>query len=271
MLGKLLKYEFKASYKLMFIAHAFILLISLLIGGSLLFQSNRAGGFDNWSLTNYGILSIYIVLFYIALVAISVFGTQIYVAVRFYKNFFTDEGYLMFTLPTSPTQLLHSKIITGLAWSLFNVVIVVISAAIIYIPFITKVLVIGDTIQNILSTVEPAYVFTYIGVTILGLIATLLQVYGCICIGQLFHKNRLLAAIITYLGTNFCMQIVSVVTLLVTNTSSTFLYSVNTTAGSFSSTSDLGSLIPSIVVSLLTIGIFYGTSHYIMNKKLNLV
>ena len=38
--------------------------------------------------------------------------------VRFYKNFFTDEGYLTFTLPVKRSTLLLSKLTSGIIWML---------------------------------------------------------------------------------------------------------------------------------------------------------
>lgn len=59
--------------------------------------------------------------FFIAAVWLSVFSTVVLTAVlvysRFYKNFFTDEGYLTFTLPVSRSQLLLSKTANAVIWS----------------------------------------------------------------------------------------------------------------------------------------------------------
>lgn len=58
--------------------------------------------------------------------------TLILIVVRYYKNFFTDEGYLTFTLPVSRTQLLNSKILMAFIWLAATAVVCVIA----YVAFI---------------------------------------------------------------------------------------------------------------------------------------
>ncbi len=270
MLGKLIKHELKANYKLMLITHAFILLLSLILS---IFVWLRSASVDSGLNFTNGIMSFYIVLLFVAMTAISVFGTQVYIAVRFYRNFFTDEGYLMFTLPTTPTQLLHSKIITGSILIFFNLIVVGLSAFIIYFSLITQTLGLGNTLMELLANVAPLDILIACVSYFFDFVAALLLIYGCICIGQLFHKNRLVAAIVTYLGVNFIRSIISLIISLTTNTAS-FTYSINTTtidsANTFSSNMDMLN-IPSLVLSIISIGVFYLVSRYIMNKKLNLV
>ncbi len=45
--------------------------------------------------------------------------------VRFYKNFFTDEGYLTFTLPVKRSTLLLSKLASGIIWMLASGTVVI--------------------------------------------------------------------------------------------------------------------------------------------------
>ena len=55
----------------------------------------------------------------------SPFVTMFLVYWRFYKNFFTDEGYLTFTLPVSRRQLMLSKVINAMIWMLAHGVLLV--------------------------------------------------------------------------------------------------------------------------------------------------
>ncbi len=265
MLGKLIKHEFKATYKLMLISHAFVLLVSLFIG---LFQFMKSSSTDEFSIFTYGIFSTYIVLLYMVLAISALFGTHIYIAVRFYRNFFTDEGYLMHTLPTTPTQLLHSKIITGFGLCLFDLIVIAISSLIIYIPLITQILNLGNVFVSGLESFSIGSLLFTIGLLLLEFLAFIVQIYGCICLGQLFHKNRLLAAIVIFLCSNFVKSIVNIFFSLTSSLSAT--YTTNTGASDFSAVVDKSSN-PSIIVSLLTLLVFYGISYYIMNRKVNLI
>ena len=49
--------------------------------------------------------------------------TLILILIRYYKNFFTDEGYLTFTLPVSRTKLLNSKIIMAFFWMAMTAIV----------------------------------------------------------------------------------------------------------------------------------------------------
>lgn len=271
MLGKLIKHEFKANMKLMLITHAFILLFSLILGGTvwILSLNNDTSAL---SFTSTGILVIYVLFTYIAMAAISVFGTQIYIAVRFYRNFFSDEGYLMFTLPTSPTQLLHSKIITGFVLVLINLCAVGLSAVFVYYPLIAKALNLGDVFSTGLQDLSIGMVLGYVMLYLLSFLASLLQIYGCICIGQLFHKNRLVAAIILFLGSKLTLSIISAIVSLATNT--VFTYSLNYASFETSNTVSNYSNATNYsfeVINIAVIALFYGLSRWIMNRKLNLV
>lgn len=58
----------------------------------------------------------------ISYVAVTAFGiiVMFIVLARFYKNFFTDQGYLTFTLPVKTSSLLLSKFFMTVVWSLYN-------------------------------------------------------------------------------------------------------------------------------------------------------
>ena len=52
--------------------------------------------------------------------------TQILVYIRFYRNFFTDEGYLTFTLPVSRKDLYLSKVCSAMIWTVASIALVVV-------------------------------------------------------------------------------------------------------------------------------------------------
>ena len=60
------------------------------------------------------------------LFGVTTFGmllTLVLMVYRFYKNLMTDEGYLMFTLPVSRSQLIWSKLLVALVWSVLSTVL----------------------------------------------------------------------------------------------------------------------------------------------------
>lgn len=269
MLGRLIKYELKTSYKLMLFVHAFILILSLIMGAFLWFQSNGISN-DYVSTFAFGIVAFVIALLYGVLVIASLFGTQVFIAVRFYKNLFTDEGYLMHTLPVTPTQLIHSKIITGILWTAFNGIIVLISVLVLFSPYLTTML--GFT--DISDTVFAQITFANIPVLCYGIVAyiySLLMIYACICLGQLFNKNRLLASVIIYCALNLVVQIIQSGVLLAGNTAinmaTNYLYTASATQALAALDLELTILTMHIIPGI----IFYLICQIIMHKKINLL
>lgn len=108
MLKKLLRYDLKSVFKYWWIAAIASIGLSA-IGGLCL--SIATTGKDVPPLI--AVLIVFAVIFTIfGIIAFSILSL-ILVYVRFYKNFFTDEGYLTFTLPVKRSQLLNSKLISS--------------------------------------------------------------------------------------------------------------------------------------------------------------
>ena len=108
MLKKLLKYDLRSVFKYWWIAAIICTSLSVVGGFVSLIDS-----YDGW--LPDAITSMYnglIFLTYCSYFAIMVL-TLVLLFIRFFKNFFSDEGYLTFTLPVSRKQLLNSKVITG--------------------------------------------------------------------------------------------------------------------------------------------------------------
>ena len=109
MLSKLLKYEFRATGRIMLPVYALLLVTA---GGTSV-TGSLMGRYPEST-----VLSIFRTLF-MTLFAFTTFGvlllTLVLMVYRFYKNLMTDEGYLMFTLPVSRSLLIWSKLIVSMA------------------------------------------------------------------------------------------------------------------------------------------------------------
>ena len=117
MLSKLLKYEFRATGRIMLPVYALLLVTA---GGTSV-TGSLMGRYPEST-----VLSIFRTLF-MTLFAFTTFGvlllTLVLMVYRFYKNLMTDEGYLMFTLPVSRSQLIWSKLIVSMAWGILSAVL----------------------------------------------------------------------------------------------------------------------------------------------------
>ena len=117
MLSKLLKYEFRATGRIMLPVYALLLVTA---GGTSV-TGSLMGRYPEST-----VLSIFRTLF-MTLFAFTTFGvlllTLVLMVYRFYKNLMTDEGYLMFTLPVSRSLLIWSKLIVSMAWGILSAVL----------------------------------------------------------------------------------------------------------------------------------------------------
>lgn len=108
MFKKLLKHDMKAVWRLAWISTIVVPIATLV--------ATVATRIVQQELNNDAILVLFATLSigasYIALI-LSFVLTEILVMIRFYKNFFTDEGYLTFTLPAKRSTLLLSKTLSA--------------------------------------------------------------------------------------------------------------------------------------------------------------
>lgn len=131
MLGKLLKHEFRYNLKKfipLYIAYAAVAavmrILMLVMGTDGL--SGESTNIQNESLEFA--LSMSLMLLMIAFI-FGAFGLSLYTIFgnvsRFHKNLFTDEGYLMNTLPVPSYSHILCKLISGLVWYAITSIVVV--------------------------------------------------------------------------------------------------------------------------------------------------
>ena len=137
MLGKLIKYDFKALSR-DFIFFNIMLLITEALG-RFLFIGKLVDNPNSLSDSGAIIMTIAIML-YVILFMTAVFGTLLVIAIHFYKNLYSDEGYLTHTLPVSRTQLLISKTVSGSVWMMIDMILVIliVLVLVIYKPMIRE-------------------------------------------------------------------------------------------------------------------------------------
>ncbi len=130
MFKKCLKYDLRAPRKIWLIAAAVMVLLSILGGVGGFLYSN---GILNLTSTTtvqdtmtpmqvLSIISMMIGMFSLIAVvyAIAIFtsGTGIMLYIRYYMHFFTDQGYLTFTLPVKRSTHFWSKAVSGMIYLL---------------------------------------------------------------------------------------------------------------------------------------------------------
>ncbi len=110
----------KALNRFLILIHGFLLFAALLVRffltGRVLVETPKDGT----------LLGLSFLLFFLIIMGVS-FGTFIVITVRFYKNLFSDEGYLTRTLPVTSGQHLLSKTIAGSIWGSLDMILLLAS------------------------------------------------------------------------------------------------------------------------------------------------
>jgi hypothetical protein len=124
MLGKLLKYEWKAT------ARYFVFLYAAVLGMALL---NKFFWFIESENVVLNVLRGIITAVFVLLIIASFVFSFVIIIYRFYKNLLSDEGYLSFTLPVSVSKHIISKMLIGALWSFLTVIVLILALLILAI------------------------------------------------------------------------------------------------------------------------------------------
>ncbi len=272
MLGKLFKYEWRSISKLLLPIHGVVLLFALLSR----FYFTMSGGTDTLLNTDSTIIGTLTTLLIFALVivisSVAIF-TFIYNGYHFYKNVFTDQGYLTNTLPVTPAQILLSKELVALLWQLIDVVVISIS---IFILIGSKEVFsnFGIFRSTLMRYASQAPLFTTL--IIIALVLTPFVIIGMlffsITLGNLASSHKVLASIGAYVGIYVVQQIFGLIQLVVWGYfGSTTIMRVNIYSNHYSFETFLNPiLITGLIFNVILIVVCWMGSKYIMTKKLNL-
>lgn len=212
MLRKLIKYDFKALSRYLIVIHAMLLIIAVL--GRLLFVGRLMS--DPGRLSNAGAIATIIgIIIYVILFMTAVFGTMLMIAICFYKNLYSDEGYLTHTLPVTRGQLLISKTVSGSVWMLLDMMMVILSLFILVLtrPVLDSFSSYWDELLSAMgfpaSTGYGKILLAFAVLFIVSAVSNVVLIYVSITIGQLFSNHRVLGAVVVYFVINTIVSIIS--------------------------------------------------------------
>lgn len=195
MLKKLLKHEFRDTARII----PLLYLICLIFAGMEL--SAKTLGVEWFRVTASVVLLV-------LGIAVSV-TTFVVLVMRFHKNLYSSEGYLMFTLPVKPYLLLAAKNIAALFWMLSSYCIT--AGAILIsldgLGFSGELIMIADELKR--YGLEKT-VFLIIPLIILATLYLLTQIYFAVTVSNrtALHSMGLGAAFLVFIATNVILQIV---------------------------------------------------------------
>ena len=206
MLGKILKYDLKSMGK------SLLPLYAGLIGMALILKL-LSFGTDSFSVLQiiYNFMLVFFIIFEIG----AIFYTFFVAIKRYYKNLYSDEGYLTHTLPVTSGQLLISKVTTSLLYFILTIIIMLLS---IMICFDTSELfkLIFEGISYLAVALSVSEMAIYIWCVIFMLVSYLsyvLLVYAGIGLGQSHSNNKIIFSVVYSVVLYYITQIIAVVAL----------------------------------------------------------
>lgn len=284
MLGKLIKYEWKGLRFPLMIMMIVLAGTMILTCGVILTINPKLDETLAWYSVMALMLSIF--LYYFGIIGCTL-GTTLIVVVRFYKTCYTDQGYLTHTLPVTPHQLLNSKILTAIFTHLLMIFAIILSIFIIlqvgihhvfsFIPdysyaelrheFSIVFADILDSFEDEFGLRLGLYIAYFLFYCIVGVISNVITLFGCVSLGQLYAKHRIVGAIAAYFLLQFVMMIIGYITAIP-------MYTRMLAGTYYDNATVFGIMSPTMNMSLLTTVLLavamYFVNLHMMTKKLNL-
>lgn len=260
MLGKLFKHELKATTR--FLAPIYLILLLLSIMDRIVLNLDI---FPGALQVIPGFITFAYVIAIIAVIAV----TFIVMIMRFYKNLMSDEGYLMFTLPVKSHELINSKLLVSIGWTILSVLTVIFSLFIVFLNP-TQMSSFWDVFKSAITEIKGEFggnfallVVEMVVMLLISIVEGIMMIYVSIAIGQLFNGHKLIGAFVSYIGIYFVIQIVVSIFLVIAS----LLFKKT-----ISDINAVPELILPITITFLAIfsGIFYGVTNFIFKRKLNL-
>lgn len=277
MLGKLLKYDFTSVSKILLPLHLILILFAVMGRILIAFGVGESAP----------LIAGFLLMFYIlGIVAIGIV-TIVVLVLKFYRNLFTSQGYLMNTLPVKPSSLILSKLTVAVTWSIIDCIFVLFSLFILVASQNVfnalyegraELAQVWDVMKFLFSgtTSTPLFIGALILFAILAMSYMYLSFYVSISVGQLMTKHKILGAFLTYVAIYLVVQFLSILVMIAAGY---YSWSNNLFATMSVSATDpieyLQPIYPTVLwisnaLSALLAVIYYYVTKYMMTKKLNL-
>lgn len=275
MLGKLFKHELHAMSRIMLPITAALVVLAGLSNISVRFMDNVKSTFLEL------LLVLFMGLFIIGMIAAAIVLLVVVVS-RFYNNFFKSEGYLMFTLPVNTHELVWSKLLASMLWTVITMLVMY---GLILLTVWNAVSMSTEFINSEFHFQLSGllrYLSDELGITggdmaviiiegllggVLTMIGGYLHFYAAMSIGQSFANHKVLMSVVFYLLINFVVQLFGPFVLELAGDG---FFSVEIAPDiSAISAVEIGLLV-SCGIELIYDGILYVITILFLNKKLNL-
>lgn len=263
MLGKLIKYELKATGRIFLPMYALLFVLALINKIFITINLDSLRVPMAISMTVYGCIFVGICVM-----------TLVVTIHRFNKNLLSDEGYLSFTLPVKVHSHVDCKMIVTLIWFVLSGIV---AAASLFVLAIDR-----NALMNLQKFImECADAFRLIGahgvllileailLLILTVLSATIKIYAAITIGNMSSKHKLLAGVGAYLGCGVVEQIFSATVMA---TSKGWMMSIFTGIDSIQNAVQISETVMLLIILyMLFFGvIYYILTNWLLKNKLNL-
>jgi len=219
MLGKLIKHEFKATYRIYAILFAGILMLAAL--------TRLFGGFSSTAETGMGF--VLTLMLYIMAVSSSAIIVLVFTIRRFYSNLLSNQAYLTLMLPVNAHQHLLAKILTTAVWYVGLVLTIFLSFLILFAgPEFIGIMEGVGTVFGWIFSISAEALGTSTGVIVFHILFIALSIalfqlsvlYLCTTIGGQSGTHKRMMGVLMY----FAVYIASSITLSLITTALTTIF-----------------------------------------------
>lgn len=274
MLGKLMKHEFRATGRILLPIYL-LLLTTMVFFNITLHLTTQSVPRPGEGVTLLAVLgSVARISFVVALIGTAVMSFALMIW-RFYKNLMTDEGYLMFTLPTDTDTIVWSKLLTSVIWSFITFAVFAAVLALTFViqdangvkEFIRELIPFWNSL-DITAGQAISYAAEIFVLALFAAFASFLMFYAAISMGHSFSNHKILLSVVLYIAFSVALQIV--VSFATAFGAITFIPDDLFLDGDNLALSMHLVMLFGIGISLIESIVFYILTHCMLKKRLNL-
>ena len=207
---KLLKHELIALFRVLVFFAAAVVVFAVI--GRILIAVDTSWAANEWA----ALLSLLFILFYVFAICALVIAAWALGVSRFYKTLFTGEGYMTLSLPVSPMGIIWAKLLSSIIAMFAATVVSVLSLCIFLVGLDQNILSevgleIAISFQDWFQTIvaAPLQFFEELLLFIVSIPVSLLLIYACISLGQLFTSHRKLLTFVIVIALYIALQMFS--------------------------------------------------------------
>ncbi|MBQ9166669.1 MAG: hypothetical protein IJX71_07100 [Oscillospiraceae bacterium] len=272
MLRKLLKCEFKSTARTFGVVYLIMVVLCGLTG--ILDTVSQVITVD--SSISVTLLALTMLFLFAAVIITTVLNLN-----RFEKGVFKDEGYLLNTLPVRPWQIITSKLLPAVVWTIVTILMMELSLVLMVVcsreADLADLFALIQDFLELISTVSPGGLLSYlIGfaqtclMLLLLLITFILQVYASISLGHLFGSHRTAWAVGIWFVLNWAQSTLFDLVMPTAHGITGSLSYVYTFGEVVVSTDLANSTLLQMLFYLVWAVIFWAVTQWVLSKKLNL-